>query len=184
MILGEGGGMLMLETLEHAQQRGATILGEIIGFGMTSDASHITKPDQLGAERAMSLALKDAGITPEQIDYINAHGTATLVNDAMETAAVKSVFGTHAAQLAISSTKSMHGHALGATSSLEAIATVMALKEGILPPTANFEEKDEACDLDVVPNASRPKNIRYALSNAFAFGGLNAVLAFKKWEGN
>lgn len=183
MILGEGGGMLVLESLESAQKRGAEILGEIIGFGMTSDASHITKPDQKGAERAMKLALGDAKINAEQIDYINAHGTGTLVNDTMEVAAVRTVFGAHADLLSMSSTKSLHGHALGATSSLEAIATVMALKEGILPPTANFEEKDETCGIDMVPNASRKKDIRYALSNAFAFGGLNAVLAFKKWEG-
>lgn len=182
MILGEGAGMIMMETLEAAKKRGATILGEIVGFGMTSDASHITKPDQKGAEQAMRIAMQDARIHPGQIGYINAHGTGTLVNDSMEIAAVKEVFGEHANQLAISSTKSLHGHALGATSSLEAIATIMALKEGLLPPTANFEEKDEACDLDIVPNASRKKEIQYALSNAFAFGGLNAVLAFKKWE--
>ena len=182
MILGEGAGMLMMESLEAAQKRGATIVGEIVGFGMTSDASHITKPDQKGAEQAMRMALQDARIQPEQIGYINAHGTGTLVNDSMEVAAVKNVFGEHANKLAISSTKSLHGHALGATSSLEAIATIMALKEGVLPPTANFEEKDEACDIDVVPNASKKKEIQYALSNAFAFGGLNAVLAFKKWE--
>ena len=181
MILGEGAGMLMMETLESAQQRGATILAEIIGFGMTSDASHITKPDQQGAEQAMRMALRDGNIQPEQVGYINAHGTGTLVNDSMEVAAIKNVFGDHANHLSISSTKSLHGHALGATSSLEAIATLMALKEGILPPTANFEEKDEACDIDVIPNASKKKEIQYALSNAFAFGGLNAVLAFKKW---
>jgi nodulation protein E len=182
MILGEGAGMLMMESLESAQQRGATILAEIVGFGMTSDASHITKPDQQGAEQAMRMAIRDANIIPAQIGYINAHGTGTLVNDSMEVAAVKNVFGEHANQLAISSTKSLHGHALGATSSLEAIATIMALKEGALPPTANFEEKDNACDIDIVPNASRKKDIQYALSNAFAFGGLNAVVAFKKWE--
>ena len=182
MILGEGAGMLMLESLETAQKRGATILAEIIGFGMTSDASHITKPDQKGAEQAMRMALQDGNIHPSQVGYINAHGTGTLVNDSMEVAAVKNVFGEHANSIAISSTKSLHGHALGATSSLEAIATIMALKEGVLPPTANFEEKDEACDIDVVPNASRKKDIQYALSNAFAFGGLNAVLAFKKWQ--
>jgi nodulation protein E len=182
MILGEGAGMLMMESLESAQQRGANILAEIIGFGMTSDASHITKPDQQGAEQAMRMALRDAHIKPEQIGYINAHGTGTLVNDSMEVAAIKNVFGEHANQLSISSTKSLHGHALGATSSLEAVATIMALKEGILPPTANFEEKDEACDIDIVPNVARKKDIQYALSNAFAFGGLNAVLAFKKWE--
>ena len=182
MILGEGSGMLVMESLETAQQRGSTILGEIVGFGMTSDASHITKPDQKGAERAMRLAMEDAAIQPEQVGYINAHGTGTLVNDSMEVAAIHNLFGKHADSLAISSTKSLHGHALGATSSFEAIATIMALKEGILPPTGNYEEKDEACNIDVVPNQSRKKNIHYALSNAFAFGGLNAVIAFKKWE--
>jgi nodulation protein E len=182
MILGEGSGMLVLETLDNAKKRGANILGEIVGFGMTSDASHITKPDQKGAEKAMQMAMQDGSINPSQIGYINAHGTGTLVNDTMEVAAVKNVFGNHANELSISSTKSLHGHALGATSSFEAIATVLALKNGILPPTANFQEKDETCDIDIVPNASKEKKIQYALSNAFAFGGLNAVLAFKKWE--
>jgi len=182
MILGEGSGMILLETLENAKKRGAEILAEIVGFGMSSDASHITKPDQKGAERAMKLAMEDAKMNVEQVGYINAHGTGTLVNDTMEVAAIKNVFGNHANQLPISSTKSMHGHALGATSSLEAIATIMALKNGILPPTANFEEVDETCNIDVIANASRIKSIKYALSNAFAFGGLNAVLAFKKWE--
>ena len=182
MILGEGAGMLVMETLENAKKRGAHILGEIVGFGMTSDAGHITKPDQKGAEHAMKLALEDAQISADKIGYINAHGTGTLVNDTMEVAAIRSVFGDHANILPISSTKSLHGHALGATSSFEAVATVMALKNGILPPTANYEELDETCDIDVIPNQSREKNIHYALSNAFAFGGLNAVLAFKKWE--
>jgi nodulation protein E len=182
MILGEGSGMLVLETLENAKKRGANILGEIVGFGMTSDASHITKPDQKGAEKAMQMAMQDGAVNASQIGYINAHGTGTLVNDTMEVAAVKNVFGNHANELSISSTKSLHGHALGATSSFEAIATVLALKNGILPPTANFQEKDDTCDIDIVPNASKEKKIQYALSNAFAFGGLNAVLAFKKWE--
>ena len=182
MILGEGSGMILLETLENAKKRGAEILAEIVGFGMSSDASHITKPDQKGAERAMKLAMEDAKMNVEQVGYINAHGTGTLVNDTMEVAAIKNVFGNHANELPISSTKSMHGHALGATSSLEAVATIMALKNGILPPTANFEEVDETCNIDVIANASRSKSIKYALSNAFAFGGLNAVLAFKKWE--
>jgi nodulation protein E len=182
MILGEGAGMLVLESLEHATKRGANILGEIIGFGMTSDASHITKPDQKGAERAMNFALEDAHLSPEKIGYINAHGTGTLINDTMEVAAIKTIFQEHAINLPISSTKSLHGHALGATSSFEAIATIMALKNGILPPTANFEEIDASCDIDIIPNKSREKQIHYALSNAFAFGGLNAVLAFKKWE--
>lgn len=182
MILGEGAGMLVMETLENAKKRGAKILGEIVGFGMTSDAGHITKPDQKGAEHAMKLALEDAHISADKIGYINAHGTGTLVNDTMEVAAIRTVFGEHANILPISSTKSLHGHALGATSSFEAVATVMALKNGILPPTANFEEPDETCNIDMIPNQSREKNIHYALSNAFAFGGLNAVLAFKKWE--
>lgn len=182
MIIGEGAGMLVIEALENAQARGANILAEIVGFGMTSDACHITKPDQKGAERAMRLAMEDANLAPDEIDYINAHGTGTLVNDSMEVAAIRTVFGPHTNSLSISSTKSLHGHALGATSALEAVATTMALHHGILPPTANFEEKDEDCDIDIVPNASRKKDIRHALSNAFAFGGLNAVLAFKKWE--
>ncbi len=182
MIIGEGAGMVVMETLENAQARGATILSELVGFGMTSDASHITKPNQKGAEHAMKLALADANLAPDEIDYISAHGTGTLANDSMEVAAVRAIFGTHANSLAISSTKSLHGHALGATSALEAVATTMALQHGIFPPTANFEAADEACNIDVVPNASRKGNIRHALSNAFAFGGLNAVLAFKKWE--
>jgi nodulation protein E len=130
----------------------------------------------------MNFALEDAGITPDSIGYINAHGTGTLVNDTMEVAAIKNIFKEHANHLPISSTKSLHGHALGATSSFEAVATILALKNGIMPPTANFEELDETCNIDIIPNKSREKNIVYALSNAFAFGGLNAVLAFKKWE--
>jgi nodulation protein E len=184
MILGEGSAMLILETLESAQKRGAKIYAEIIGFGMSSDASHITKPNQKGAENAMQRALKDAEISTSEIDYINAHGTGTAVNDAMETASIKSVFGDHSNTLAVSSTKSLHGHALGAASALEAVATALALKHQVLPPTANFVEKDPECDLDVVPNQSREAKVEYALSNSFAFGGLNAVLAFKRWDGN
>ena len=184
MILGEGGGMLALETLESAQERGAVILAEIVGFGMSSDASHITKPDQVGAERAIRLALEDGKVPLNEVDYINAHGTGTQVNDSMEIGAIKNVFGDHARNICVSSTKSMHGHCLGGTSAVEAVATVMATLNDILPPTANYQEPDPECDLDVVPNASRPKKIRYALSNSFAFGGLNAVLAFKKWEGS
>jgi nodulation protein E len=182
MVLGEGGAMLVLESLDNAVARGAKIYGEIIGFGMSSDASHITKPNQAGAEAAMQMALDDARITADQIDYINAHGTGTQVNDAMETAAIKSVFGAHAQSLAASSTKSMHGHALGGTSAIEAVATALALKHQVLPPTANYTEPDPECDLDVVPNQAREGRINFALSNSFAFGGLNAVLAFKKWE--
>jgi len=181
MILGEGGGMLVMETLESAQARGANILAEVAGFGMSSDASHITKPDQLGAERAMRMALSDGGIAPEEVDYINAHGTGTAVNDSMEIGAVKTVFGEPSRKLAISSTKSPHGHILGGTSAVEAVATILAIQNDILPPTANFNETDPDCDLDVVPNASRPGSIRCALSNSFAFGGLNAVVAFRKF---
>ena len=182
MILGEGGAMFVLETLESAEKRGAEIYAEIVGFGMSADASHITKPEQLGAERAMKLALADAQVLPEQIDYINAHGTGTLVNDPMETAAIRGVFARHADKLAVSSTKSLHGHVLGGTSAVEAIATVLAIKNGILPPTANFIEPDPECNLDVVPNKAREKSIEYAMSNAFAFGGLNAVLVFRRWQ--
>jgi nodulation protein E len=182
MILGEGGAMLVLETLESAQARGATILAEVAGFGMSSDASHITKPDQLGAERALRMALADGNIAPEEVDYINAHGTGTAVNDSMEIGAIKNVFGDHARKLALSSTKSLHGHILGGTSAVEAVATVLAIQHGVLPPTANFNEVDPDCDLDVVPNASRSKDINVALSNSFAFGGLNAVMAFRKFR--
>lgn len=182
MTLGEGGAMLVLETLENAQKRGATIYAEVVGFGMSSDASHITKPNQHGAESAMQMALDDAGIRSSKIDYINAHGTGTTVNDAMETAAIKTVFGDHASQLAVSSTKSMHGHVLGGTSAIEAVATALALHHQVLPPTIGYMEPDPECDLDVVPNEAREGKINYALSNSFAFGGLNAVVAFKKWE--
>ena len=180
MILGEGGAMLVLESLESATNRSAKIYGEIIGFGMSSDASHITKPNQVGAEAAMRMALKDADITADKIDYINAHGTGTMVNDAMETAAIKTIFGEHAKKLAVSSTKSLHGHVLGGTSAIEAVITSLALKHQLLPPTANFEEPDPECDLDIVPNEARRGKIDYAMSNSFAFGGLNAVLVFKK----
>jgi nodulation protein E len=147
---------------------------------MSADACHITQPSAEGAARAMRGALRDAAIGPEQISYINAHGTATAANDPTETAAIRSVFGAHANKLAISSTKSMHGHALGAAAALEAVAAILAVREGVLPPTANFRMADPECDLDVVPNRARPAQVEYALSNSFAFGGLNAVLAFKK----
>ncbi len=182
MILGEGGAMLVLETLESAEKRGAEIYGEIVGFGMSADASHITKPEQSGAERAMKLALADAEIAPEAVDYINAHGTGTMANDPMEAAAIRGVYGSHADKLAVSSTKSLHGHALGGTSAIEAVATALAVKNGVLPPTANFLEADPECNLDVVPNAARQKKIDWAMSNAFAFGGLNAVLVFRRWN--
>jgi nodulation protein E len=180
MILGEGAGMLVLEPLEAARSRGARIHAEIVGFGMSADACHITQPSTEGAARAMRAALRDAGIEPEQIGYINAHGTATPANDPTEVAAIRSVFGPHAERLAISSTKSMHGHALGAAAALECLATALALRDGVLPPTANFNEPDPECDLDVIPNHARRAQVEYALSNSFAFGGLNAVLALHR----
>jgi nodulation protein E len=178
MILGEGAGMLVIESLDHAEQRGAEILGEIVGFGMSSDAGHITKPSAEGAALAITNALNDAQVEPVQVRYINAHGTGTPVNDPMETAAIKIAFGARAKDVAISSTKSMHGHALGAAGALEAVATVRALQTGVLPPTANYIESDPECDLDVIPNEPREKAMEYAMSNSFAFGGLNAVLLF------
>jgi nodulation protein E len=180
MILGEGGAMLVLEPLEAARARGARIHAEIVGFGMSADACHITQPSVEGAARAMRAALRDAGLAPEQIGYINAHGTATLANDPTEVAAIRSVFGPHAERLAISSTKSMHGHTLGAAAALECLAAALALRDGVLPPTANFNEPDPECDLDVIPNHARRAQVEYALSNSFAFGGLNAVLALRK----
>jgi nodulation protein E len=180
LILGEGGAMLVLEPLESARARGARIYGEIAGFGMSSDAFHITQPSADGAARAMRTALSDGGLKPEDIGYINAHGTATQANDATETAAIRKVFGAHADRLQVSSTKSMHGHALGAAGALEGVATLLALHHGLLPPTANYTEPDPACDLNVIPNNAREAQVEYALSNSFAFGGLNAVLAFRR----
>ena len=179
MILGEGAAMFVLEPLELAVARGARIHAEIVGFGMSSDACHITQPSPDGAARALRAALRDAGLAPEQIGYINAHGTATLANDPTEAAAIRSVFGAHADRVAVSSTKSMHGHALGAAAALECLAAVTALRDGVLPPTANFTEPDPQCDLDVIPNVAREAEVEYALSNSFAFGGLNAVLALR-----
>jgi nodulation protein E len=180
MILGEGAGMLVLEPMESARARGAKIYAELTGFGMSSDAHHLTQPSVDGPARAMRAALDDGAIAAGAVGYINAHGTATLTNDVTEVAAIRSIFGDHAGRLAVSSTKSMHGHALGAAGAIEAVATVLALDCGILPPTANFTEPDPQCDLDVVPNQARRAEVDYALSNSFAFGGLNAVLAFRK----
>jgi nodulation protein E len=180
MILGEGAGMLVLEPLEAAVARGARVHAEIVGFGMSADACHITQPSAEGAARAMRAALRDAGMAPEQVAYINAHGTATPANDVTETMAIRSVFGAHADRLAVSSTKSMHGHALGAAAALECLATVLAIRDGVLPPTANYTEPDPECDLDVIPNHARKAEVEWALSNSFAFGGLNAVLALRK----
>jgi nodulation protein E len=179
MILGEGGAMLVLEPLEAAVARGARIHAEIVGFGMSADAGHITQPSVEGAARAIRAALRDASLAPEQIAYINAHGTATPANDPTETAAIRSVFGAHAGRLAISSTKSMHGHALGASAAMECVATALALRDGVLPPTANYSQPDPECDLDVIPNRARTAQVEYALSNSFAFGGLNAVVALR-----
>jgi nodulation protein E len=179
MILGEGGAMLILEPFEAARARGAKIYAEICGLGMTSDAYHLTQPTVEGPARAMRAALRDAGLAPEQIGYINAHGTGTLGNDPVETRAIRAVFSGHANKLAVSSTKSLHGHALGAAGALEAVATILALERGILPPTANYTAPDPECDLDYIPNQARQARVEAALSNSFAFGGLNAVLAFR-----
>ena len=184
-VMGEGAGILVLEELEHARKRGAAILGEAVGYGATCDAYHITAPSPGGAEgaKAMSLALEDAGVAPEEVGYINAHGTSTPLNDAIETEAVKSVFGDHAYRLAISSTKSMTGHMLGAAGAVEAIFTAQALLEGFLPATIGYQVPVPACDLDVVPNVGRGAGIRYAMSNSLGFGGHNASILLKKWEG-
>ncbi|MGH9757478.1 MAG: beta-ketoacyl-[acyl-carrier-protein] synthase family protein [Candidatus Acidiferrales bacterium] len=179
MILGEGGAMLILEPFEAARARGAKIYAEICGFGMTSDAHHLTQPAVSGPSRAMQGALTDAGMAAEEVGYVNAHGTGTPGNDPVESAAIHAVFGAHAGKLGVSSTKSMHGHALGAAGALEAVATILALHHGILPPTANYNERDPECDLDYIPNQSRTLQVGAALSNSFAFGGLNAVVAFR-----
>ncbi|MGI9104054.1 MAG: beta-ketoacyl-[acyl-carrier-protein] synthase family protein [Terriglobales bacterium] len=179
MILGEGGAMLVLEPLESARARGVQPYAEVIGFGMSSDAHHVTQPTVAGPASAMRAALQDGEIPPERIGYINAHGTGTAANDVTEVSAIREVFGDYAESLAISSTKSLHGHALGAAGALEAAATVLALRRGLLPPTANFTAADPDCDLDVIPNCARETRVDCALSNSFAFGGLNAVLAFR-----
>lgn len=180
LVLGEGAAMLVLEPLEVALARGARPIAEIVGFGMTADASHITQPSPEGPARAMRLALRDAGLDPEQIGYINAHGTATEANDRTETAAIRLTFGAHADRLAVSSTKSMHGHTLGAAGALEAAASALSLQQGILPPTANYTTPDPTCDLDYVPVTARHQQVEACLSNSFAFGGLNAVLALRR----
>ena len=179
LILGEGGAMLCLEPLDAARAREAKIYAELIGFGMSADAEHLTHLSVQGPARAMRAAMRDASIRPEQIEYINAHGSGTQINDAQETRAVREVFGGHAKHLAMSSTKALHGHALGGTGALEAVCTVLALKHGVLPPTANYTQPDPDCDLDVIPNHARRAQVEFALSNSFAFGGLNAVLAFQ-----
>lgn len=184
-VLSDGAGVLVLEELEHALARGATIHGEIIGFGMSDDAHHITSPpaDGDGAARSMRNAIRDAGLKPEQIDYINAHGTSTQVGDIAEVAAVKSVFGGHAQKLAMSSTKSMTGHLLGAAGAVETIFSALVTRDGILPPTINLDNPDEGCDLDFVPHKSRQADVRVALSNSFGFGGTNGTLIVARYQG-
>jgi nodulation protein E len=177
-VLGEGAGILVLESYEHAKARGAKILAELSGFGMTSDSKDMVNPDVDGPSEAMRFALADAKVSPADVQYLNAHGTATTINDKNETNAIKKVFGDHAKKLAISSTKSMHGHPLGAGGGIEAVASIKAIMHGWVPPTANLDETDPECDLDYVPNKGRDLKVTYAMSNSFAFGGLNAVLLF------
>jgi len=183
-VIGEGSGILILEALEIAQRRHARILAEVVGYAMSGDAFHITQPAENGegAFRVMQATLKDAGVRPEEVNYINAHGTSTPIGDKIETAAVKRLFGEHAKKLPVSSTKSMTGHLLGGAGGLEAGLSVLALRDQILPPTINYEKPDPDCDLDYVPNQARKAEVRYALSNSFGFGGTNAALLFKRWE--
>jgi 3-oxoacyl-[acyl-carrier-protein] synthase II len=183
-VCGEGGGLVVLEALEHAVRRGARIYAEVIGYGMTGDAHHMTAPDPEGdgAARAMAAALRSAELAPGAVGYINAHGTSTPYNDKFETMAIKRVFGAHARSLAVSSTKSMTGHLLGAAGGIEAIATALALYHGVLPPTINYEKPDPDCDLDYVPNQARQQQVDAALSNAFGFGGTNATLVFRRYK--
>lgn len=180
-VMGEGAGVLVLETLDHAESRGARIYAELVGYGLTNDAHHITNPDGHGAARAMKLALKDAGLQPEDVDYINAHATSTPVGDPMEAQAMREVFGDHLDRMAVSSTKSMIGHTLGATGALETICCVLAVQNDVVPPTINYEFPDEDCQIDCVPNAPRRVTVRAALNNSFGFGGHNAVVAVKKF---
>lgn len=183
-VIGEGAGILILEELEFAKKRGANILAEIVGYGMTSDAYHVTAPDETGSgpRRVMQMAIRDAGISPEQVGYINAHGTSTPYNDKTETSAIKQCFGEYAYKLPVSSTKSMTGHALGAAGGIEAVFGIKAINEKVLPPTINYENPDPDCDLDYVPNEARHAEVDYILSNSFGFGGTNACLLFKRYE--
>jgi 3-oxoacyl-[acyl-carrier-protein] synthase II len=183
-VVGEGAGILIMESLERAQRRNAPILAEIVGYGMAGDANHITQPaeDGDGAYRVMRAALKDAKVAPEQVGYVNAHGTSTPLGDSIETIALKRVFGDHAKKIAVSSTKSMTGHLLGGAGGLEAGISVLALRDQILPPTINYEFPDPSCDLDYVPNKARKADVEYILSNSFGFGGTNAALLFKRWS--
>lgn len=179
MVLGEGAGVVVLESWEHASARGAIILAELAGYGATADAGHLTQPGVHSPARAIAIALAQAELQPEEVQYVNAHGTGTRLNDSTETNVLKRAFGDHAKKLAISSTKAMHGHAMGASGALEMVATVMALRNGVVPPTVNYTEPDPECDLDYVPNTARQQPLRAAISNSFAFGGLNAVLAVR-----
>ncbi|MGE5851149.1 MAG: beta-ketoacyl-ACP synthase II [Candidatus Methylomirabilota bacterium] len=183
-VMGEGAGIMVLESLEYAKRRGARIYAEIVGYGMSADAYHITQPapEGEGAVRSMRLALEDGKVKPSQVDYINAHGTSTPAGDLNETLAIKAVFGDHARSLAVSSTKSMTGHLLGAAGGIESVITVLAIAQGILPPTINYETPDAECDLDYVPNTARRRDVKYALTNSFGFGGTNATLLLKKFE--
>jgi len=182
-VMGEGTGIIILEELEHAQKRGAEILGEIAGYGATADAYHLTSPapDGDGAVRAMNRAMEDANCQPENIDYINAHGTSTPFNDKIETTAIKTAFGKHARNLSVSSTKSMTGHLLGAAGGIEAVASILSMKNNFLPPTIHYQSSDPACDLNYVPNTAVEKDVNYTMSNTFGFGGHNAVLIFKSY---
>jgi 3-oxoacyl-[acyl-carrier-protein] synthase II len=184
-VVGEGSGILILETLERAQKRGARILAEVAGYGMSGDAYHITQPSEGGdgAFRVMRKTMADAKIEPKQVGYVNAHGTSTQIGDAVETQAMKHTFGEHAKRVAVSSTKSMTGHLLGGAGGLEAGISVLALRDQTLPPTINYEKPDPACDLDYVPNKARKAHVEYALSNSFGFGGTNAALVFRHWDG-
>jgi len=185
-VVGEGSGILVLESLEHAERRGAKILAEVVGYGMSGDAYHITQPSEGGdgAHRVMRAALRDAKIEPHQVGYVNAHGTSTPIGDVIETQAMKRAFGESASKIAVSSTKSMTGHLLGGAGGLEAGISVLALRDQTLPPTINYETPDPACDLDYVPNTARKANVEYALSNSFGFGGTNAALVFRRWAKN
>jgi 3-oxoacyl-[acyl-carrier-protein] synthase II len=184
-VMGEGAGVVVLESLEHALQRGARIHGEIIGYGLTADAYHMTSPPENGegAQRCMRMALAKAGITPEQVDYVNAHGTSTPVGDLCEVRALKAVFGDHAKHLSISSTKSMTGHLLGAAGAVESIACTLAINNGIIPPTINLDDPEDECDLDFTPHTARERKISIALNNSFGFGGHNASLVLRSFQG-
>jgi 3-oxoacyl-[acyl-carrier-protein] synthase II len=182
-VMGEGSGIMVLETLEHAQHRGARIYAELVGYGMSADAYHMTLPALDGAVRSMRLCLQDAKLAPSKIDYVNAHGTSTPAGDVNETQALKEVFGEHARKLAVSSTKSMTGHLLGAAGGIESVITVLSIVKGMLPPTINYETPDPECDLDYVPNTARTAQVRTALTNSFGFGGTNASLIFTRFDG-